>query len=134
MKTSLWVIIVGSLFIFSFGVAAQKDPAPPKRTPEMMSQAKKNFEQICAPCHGTKGDGKGPAGAALKPPPNDFTKPLKEWSTTKGDPQKIFDVISKGIPGTGMVAWLQFSEQERWGLVYTVREFAASSKTPAKKK
>jgi high-affinity iron transporter len=95
-----------------------------------LNKGKKIFEQTCAPCHGSKGDGKGPAGAVLKPPPNDFRKPLKEWPYTKGDLQKIFEAISKGIPNSSMVAWAQYSEQERWALTYTVMEFAAS---PGKK-
>ena len=76
----------------------------PTKTGELITQGKKLYQQNCLACHGNKGDGKGPAGAVLQPPPNDFTKSLKEWPTTKGDPQKIFEVISKGIPNTGMVA------------------------------
>ncbi len=125
MKKLLWVIAIGSLFLLSsLEVAAQKDPAHPKKTPELMSQAKKNYEQICSACHGPRGDGKGPAGVALNPRPNDFAKPLSQWPTTKGVPQKIVEAISKGIPNTGMVAWTQFSEQERWGLAYYVMEFS----------
>jgi Cytochrome C oxidase, cbb3-type, subunit III len=82
----------------------------PTKTAELITQGKKLYQQDCLPCHGDKGDGKGPAGAVLQPPANDFTKPLKEWPTTKGDPQKVFEVISKGIPNTGMVAWTQFPE------------------------
>ena len=122
--------MVGSLFLLAtIGLAA--NPAPPKKTPELLKEGKKIYEQICATCHGSNGDGKGPAGAALKPPPNDFQKPLKEWPNTKGDPQKIFEVISKGIPNSAMVAWTQYSEQQRWALVYTVMGFSAQ---PAKKK
>jgi hypothetical protein len=60
----------------------------------------------------------------LKPPPTDFQKPLKEWPNTKGDPQKVFEVISKGIPNSAMVAWTQYSEQQRWALVYRVMDFS----------
>ena len=108
------------------------DPKPPPKNPELLKQGKKIFEQTCAPCHGTKGDGKGPAGAVLKPPPTDFQKPLKEWPNTKGNLEKIFGVISKGIPNSSMVAWTQYSEQERWALAYTVVEFAARPAGKAK--
>ena len=106
------------------------DPKPPKKTPELLKEGKRVFEQICAPCHGNKGDGKGPAGVALKPPPTDFQKPLKEWPNTKGNLEKVFEVISKGIPNSAMVAWPQYSDQQRWGLTYVVTGFAA----PAKKR
>jgi len=126
MKRLFLVLVVGSFFtVFSFNPAIAKDSAPPKKTPELLNKGKKIFEQICAPCHGSKGDGKGPAGAVLKPPPTDFQKPLKEWPNTKGNLEKIFEVISKGIPNSSMVAWTQYSEQERWALAYTVMEFAA---------
>lgn len=133
MKNLSWIVIVVTLFVVSLlGAALGKDPVPPKKTPELLKQGKKIFEQICAPCHGSKGDGKGPVGGLLKPPPSDFTKPLKDWPITKGDTKKIFDVISKGIPNTGMVAWTQYSEQERWALTYTSMEFAAPPGKKAK--
>jgi high-affinity iron transporter len=130
MRRMLQVIVAGSLFLFFMGTALAKDPGPPKKTPELLNQGKKLFEESCAVCHGSKGDGKAPAGAGLKPAPTDFTKPLKEWPNTKGDLQKLFEVISKGIPNSSMVAWAQYSEHERWALVYTVVEFATP---PAKK-
>jgi mono/diheme cytochrome c family protein len=125
-------MIAGSFLFFILGTALAKDPGPPKKTPELLNRGKKIFEQTCAPCHGSKGDGKGPAGAILKPPPTDFQKPLKEWPYTKGDLQKIFEVISKGIPNSSMVAWAQYSEQERWALAYTAVEFAAPTTRKAK--
>ena len=135
MKRSFLTPFVISLFLFfSLGPLFGKDPAPPKKTPELLSQGEKLYAQNCESCHGTKGDGKGPAGAVLKPPPSDFAKPLKEWPNTKGDPNKVFEVISKGIPNSAMVKWDQFSEQERWALAFTVMEFSVSSKQPAKKK
>jgi mono/diheme cytochrome c family protein len=132
MKGLHWVVIISSFLILSsLGTVLGKDPAPPKKTPDLMSKGKKIFEQTCAPCHGSKGDGKGPAGAVLKPTPTDFTKPLKEWPYTKGNLSKVFEVITKGIPNTGMVAWTQYSEQERWALAYTTIGFSAQ---PVKKR
>ncbi len=128
MKRLLILLVVafgvGSFFALAFAA----NPKPPKKTPELMNEGKKIFEQTCSPCHGTKGDGKGPAGAALKPSPTDFQKPLKEWPNTKGNPQKVFEVITKGIPNSAMVAWPQYSEQQRWALTYVARSYSASAK------
>jgi len=135
MKRWAWVVAVGSLYLFaSSSVGFAANPKPPAKTADLLSQGKKLYEQNCVPCHGTNGDGKGPAGVLLKPPPSEFAKPLKEWPNTKGDPNKIFIVISKGIPNSAMVKWDQFSEQERWALAYSVMEFSVSSKQPVKKK
>ena len=134
MGKILQVIVAGSLLLFLLGTALAKDPSPPKKTPELLSQGKKLYEQNCVTCHGSKGDGKGQLGGALKPVPTNFTLPLKEWPITKGEMSKIFDVITKGIPNTSMVKWSQFSEQERWALVYVVVEFAGPRTPPKKSK
>ncbi len=123
MKKRIEIMMVGSLFLLTT-ISLAANPAPPRKTPELLKEGKKVFEQVCASCHGSKGDGKGPAGAALSPPPTDFQKPLKEWPNTKGDPKKIFEVISRGIPNSAMIAWAQYSEQQRWALVYTVMGFS----------
>jgi len=123
MKKRIRIVAVCSLSLFTT-ISLAANPTPPKKTPELLKEGKKVFEQVCASCHGSKGDGKGPAGAALTPPPTDFQKPLKEWPNTKGDPQKIFEVISKGIPNSAMIAWAQYSEQQRWTLVYTIMGFS----------
>jgi high-affinity iron transporter len=131
MKRVPWMIIVGFLFsLFSFGPALAQAQKVPKKTPESLAQGKKLYDQYCLTCHGAKGDGKGPAGVLLKPPPRDFNIPLKQWTHSKGDLKKVFDVISKGVPNTAMVSWAHLSEQDRWALAYYVEEF---SRPPKKK-
>ncbi len=133
MKRLFWISIFVSIFMISLLASVfAKDPTPPKKTPELLSQGKKLYDQNCSPCHGTKGDGKGPAGVVLKPPPSAFTAPLKEWPNTKGNLTKVFEVISRGIPNSAMVKWDQFSEQERWALAYTVVGFAPAPEKKAK--
>jgi len=135
MKKLLLISFIISLFLFFLlGAAPGKAATPPKKTPDLLTQGKKLYEQNCSPCHGDKGDGKGPAGVVLKPPPRDFANPFKDWPYTKGDPNKIFEVISKGIPNSAMVKWDQLPEKDRWALVYTVMEFSVSAKQPLKKK
>jgi len=66
----------------------------------------KHFADICAACHGERGDGKGPAGGALKPPPRDFTDTAL---MTKLSDAHLIEVISKGGAAVGksplMPAW-----------------------------
>jgi hypothetical protein len=88
-----------------------------------LNKGKKIFEQTCSPATAAKTE--RPGRRVLKPPTN-FTLPLKNWPYTRGDLQKIFEVITKGIPNSSMVAWTQYSEQERWALAYITMEFAAS--------
>jgi mono/diheme cytochrome c family protein len=134
MKKSL--SLLGITLLLCLSVSSQafgQTPKIPKKSPELISQGKKAYEQNCLPCHGAKGDGKGPAGAVLQPPPNDFARPLSQWPVTRGVPQKVFEVISKGVPSSAMVKWDHLPEQERWGLTYYVMEFATKAPPPKKK-
>ena len=128
MRKSMVVTMVVLLLFLSLPGGAPGQAKPPKKTPELINEGKKLYEVNCTPCHGPKGEGKGPAAAALKPPPSDFAQPLKDWPNTKGSPEKVFQVISKGIQGSAMVGWPQFSEKERWGLAYFVMDFATKKK------
>ncbi len=111
MKGSLWIIIVGSLFLLSsFNTVLGQAQKVPKKSPELLALGKKLYDQNCVTCHGPKGDGKGQLGAALKPAPSDFTKPFNQWAFGKGDLKKVFDVITKGIPNSSMVKWDQLPE------------------------
>ena len=122
------VLMVGFLFPFCLIGLGLSQSNPPKKTPELLKKGKALYEKNCIPCHGPKGDGKGQLGAALKPPPSDFTKPFSQWTVTKGDLQKVFDAVTKGIPNTSMVKWSQLPEKDRWALVYAVVDFASPPK------
>jgi len=133
MKRWLWISSVGVLFLLaSLGVALGTLPGAPKKTADLVNIGKKLYEQNCTPCHGPKGEGKGPLAATLTPHPSDFALPLKDWPNTKGDLEKIFEVITKGIPSSAMVGWPQLSEKERWGLVYRVIDFSSTSSRKGK--
>lgn len=53
--------------------AAAPEPAAVKPAEPAPFDAVASFNTTCGVCHGAAGDGKGPAGAALKPPPANFT-------------------------------------------------------------
>ncbi len=83
------------------------------------AKGKQVYELYCVTCHGPLGDGQGPVGKGLNPPPRDFTKADFKYG---GTDQDIFDVISNGAAPRGgsplMVAWGGvISESDRWGLV-----------------
>jgi mono/diheme cytochrome c family protein len=75
----------------------------------------KLFQQNCAPCHGTSGNGKGPVAANLMPEPANFK--LKQ-----PDPDYISQVLAEGIPGTAMPTWQnQIAESDRRVLAEFIR-------------
>ncbi|MBK9030157.1 MAG: c-type cytochrome [Myxococcales bacterium] len=40
------------------------------------------YDRLCLPCHGARGDGRGPAAPWLDPAPRDFTAGAWKWTTT----------------------------------------------------
>lgn len=75
------------------------DPAELGVDPAIAAQAKILWETRCAPCHGPYGDGKGPAGAALDPPPRNFHE--GKWQAAAADAH-IKKVILEGGPSSGL--------------------------------
>ena len=90
-----------------------------ERTPivpseESLQQGSKLFLQNCSACHGEKGDGKGPAAAALKTSPANFLD--KKHSAIYGPGEKYW-IIGNGTGKTRMPAFSQFTPVDRWHLV-----------------
>ena len=72
------------------------------------------YTQRCLACHGEKGDGKGPAGAALTPPPANFSTAgqLEHFEKIQ---DHHFWTVSEGVPGTSMPPFKgQLTEEQRW--------------------
>ena len=57
------------------------------------------YGEKCAACHGDTGNGDGPAGKAMQPPPQPFSTALKGKSDSW-----IATVITKGGPAVGMTS------------------------------
>lgn len=92
------------------------------------------YRQWCARCHGERGDGRGPASAALRwngQPPRDFTAGrFKLQSTPSGQGPTDADLartIARGIPGTSMPYFADLLDDgEIARLVGVVRGFATT--------
>jgi mono/diheme cytochrome c family protein len=95
----------------------------PAKTPELVEKGKASFAKNCAACHGKGGEGDGPAAKALKPPPENLvTHPMK------GGAPAVFEVLGKGVKGTGMIAFKHLPEEERWALAYFVEGLGRPAK------
>ena len=132
------VLLLGAAALASAQGAAKPAAAKPdaaKAAKAMASadvaKGKQVFGLYCQTCHGDKGDGQGPAGKQLNPPPRDFTKADFKFGSKDED---IFDVISKGAavhkasdgsPGSPLMApWENvIPEADRWALVKYIRTF-----------
>jgi len=88
------------------------------------AEANSLFQQNCAACHGSAGQGDGPLAAQLQPIPTDFTD--KERANNRSI-LGLFDAISNGIEATAMPAFAQLTEQQRWSLAFYAGKLAFQS-------
>jgi mono/diheme cytochrome c family protein len=87
------------------------------------TKGKQVYEIYCMTCHGPLGDGKGPVGVTLQPPPRDFTKAEFKYG---GTDQDLFAVITNGAAPRGgsplMAPWgAVIPEADRWALIAYIR-------------
>ena len=89
-------------------------PLPVKISDSALKQSQKIYTETCAQCHGT--DGKLTAlSKGFQPPPPDF-------SVYSLSPQRAFDIITNGYPGTVMYPFSDLPEDVRWGLVKIIND------------
>jgi mono/diheme cytochrome c family protein len=99
---------------------------PLPATPAHVQAGKKLYAETAKPlacmnCHGQQGDGAGPIGAALVPPPRNFTCGATMKDITDG---QLFWVIKNGSQGTGMMAFPGLSDDEVWQIIHYLRTLA----------
>jgi mono/diheme cytochrome c family protein len=92
----------------------------------LLETGRKNFQIVCAACHGVAGDGKSMVAMnfGLMPPPSFHSEKLR----SKPDGY-IFEAITRGfgaMPGQG---W-RFTPKDRWAVVAYVRALQYSQHAP----
>ncbi len=95
-------------------------PRAPSKVPDL-SGAAALYQQDCAVCHGATGAGDGPGGAALDPPPMDFTDAVRARQRSVFALQQV---IEQGLAGTGMASYAHLPESDRWALAFYVGQIA----------
>ena len=110
-------------------IAITKVELAPESSPSL-TNGKMLFEQNCMACHGQNGYGDGIKSRELNPKPANFHKAerMEQISAFHS-----YNTIRLGVPGTAMVAFSQFSDQEVWDLAFYVmslrhRELALQNK------
>ncbi len=92
-----------------------------------LTAGKATYDDKCAPCHGTTGQGNGPAAAALNPKPVNFSDKAF-MQTLPVDCQ--FYRISEGVQGTGMPPWKSLGDDAIWKVLIYERSFSGIGLTP----
>jgi mono/diheme cytochrome c family protein len=105
-------------------------PIPDRRPDaERLALGRRLYPVHCASCHGTGGDGRGPAAALLLRPPRDFVRGAYRFRSTAGEkPPADADLFRSITLGTGtgaaMPSFAHLPADDRWALVRRLREFA----------
>jgi len=89
----------------------------PRAFPDLNESAKL-FQSNCATCHGSSGYGDGIAGKNLDPKPANFHDPELVWGSS---PFKFYNTIRLGVPGTGMAAFSNLTDEEVWSLAFYLK-------------
>ena len=91
------------------------------------------YKNLCARCHGEKGDGKGVAYLYLDPAPRDLTKTA--FMNSKPE-QRFLDSLKNGVPGTSMPPWERVltDEQRRAVLTYVFQAFVKEPRGQVKER
>jgi cytochrome c553 len=99
------------------------------------------FKTMCVSCHGEKGDGNGPAGAALTPKPTNFTDAANADRLTE---EWVYKMVKNGGQANGkspmMIAWSaalndqQIRDVSAYVLKFKPAKAAAPEKKPEVKK
>lgn len=106
--------------------ADRRDPGRPDW--QVLEKGRQVFEQNCAICHGPLGDGRGMAGMMVRTKPRDFRPgAFKFRSTPSGSlptDEDLFQTISRGLRGTGMIGQDDLPQAERWAVVAYLKTFS----------
>lgn len=89
---------------------------------ELINNGKELYQNNCASCHGNNGLGDGPAGAALNPPPRNFTT-TDGWTNGR-DFVQMYKTLEEGIPQNGMAAYEYMPPIDRIAMIQYIRTLA----------
>jgi len=117
------------ILIAGFTLALTQEEAGKEAVEEKSSVDLAGGESIykakCAFCHGDEGDGQGPSGKFLKPPPGNFTD--QEW-IHGGEIDDIAKTIKEGVSGTAMVGFANaLTEDEIRSIAAYVKQFSGEA-------
>jgi mono/diheme cytochrome c family protein len=91
---------------------------------EKLAAGSKIYRSQCLHCHGLEGNGRGPTGMWVNPPPRDyrqgtfkFTSSVLEQGVRKPRREDLLHIVTAGIEGTSMPSFGLLSLAEREALV-----------------
>ena len=137
-RSSRWALLFTAAILVP-GAALSQDyaakgfkvavPTPRETSAENVAAGKTLYGEYCSQCHGDEGDGQGMMADLLVPRPRDFRRGIyKIRRTMQGElpiDSDLFEIVSKGMPGTSMLAWQGLlTDDQIWQLVDYIKSFS----------
>lgn len=97
-------------------LGAQYDEPIAAATPAQLKRGAELFAELCAGCHGVRGDGRTEHPGVLLQQPSDFTD--KKQATFFSEQARLH-LIRTGIPGTAMMGWAEVLPEADLVAIYT---------------
>jgi mono/diheme cytochrome c family protein len=86
------------------------------------------YMRACRPCHGELGDGRGPQGVGLDPPPRDLRLGIVAFGSAPAGSlwrdEDVVRIVRGGLGGTGMRAWPEVSDDDLAAVVQFLKTLA----------
>jgi len=94
-----------------------------------LERGRRVYFEACSPCHGIRGDGKGPAAVGFDPAPRNFRRGVYKFRTTVSGmlplDSDLERTVREGLPGTEMPRWKGvLSEHDIKAVVQYVKSFS----------
>lgn len=123
-----FITLVVFVSLAATGLVIARLSASDGRSASVIERGRVVYEQNCAICHGTLGDGRGMAQMMLRTKPRDFRQGIFKFRSTPtgslASDEDLFETISKGLRGTGMIAQDHLPEAERRAVVEYLKTFS----------
>ncbi len=114
-------VLLGGLYV----LFCPKGPQGTRLSADEPTKGESLFVRHCAPCHGEKGDGNGPASKYLYPRPRNYTRGMFKLHTTPSGQMPtdadLLRTVTNGMPGSGMPSFAWLPEAERKSIVDRVK-------------
>lgn len=126
-----WMLVFAGLVLAlqaSVEFAIPDNPRQGRADPQNLEVGQQVFEQNCAICHGVLGDGRGMAGMMVWTKPRDLRSGIFKFRSTPTGSlptnEDLFETISQGLRGTGMIGQNFLPERERRAVVAYLKTFS----------
>lgn len=102
---------------------------------EQLERGRSVYLEACSPCHGIRGDGRGPAATGFDPAPRNFRRGVYKFRTTVSGALPLDEdlerTVREGLPGTEMPRWKDvLSDHDIKAVVQYVKAFSPYFEDP----